>query len=218
VKLLKKNLAAFDNVISHIYTNETNALFTFETVDLSIFISKFNNIKNILTTDLQSLKDYSLKYPLASNLYIKYISKFKKSIKKFNENQEKYKKMYNDKIKKQVKIINPVATQNEIDNYINNSSNIFENVTLDRRSQSLSALSYVENRHLEILNLEKSVLELAQLYEDFAILVNEETQVINDIESNINVTVNKTETAIENLRTATKHQVKSRKTMCCLLV
>lgn len=73
------------------------------------------------------------------------------------------------------------------------------------------ALTYIENRHREILRLEQSIRELHQLFVDMAVLVEAQGELIDQIEYNVSQSVAYTRKTNEELRAANKLQKKSRK-------
>jgi len=119
-----------------------------------------------------------------------------------------------------LKIVKPGATQQEIDEALESgNTQIFaQEILSERHSKAKDALSYVENRHKDILRLEQSIQELHQLFLDMAILVESQGELIDQIEYNVSQSVAYTRKAVEELRGANKYQKKSRKKLCCIVV
>jgi len=119
-----------------------------------------------------------------------------------------------------IKLLKPEATQQEIDEALESgNTQIFQQEILNQRhSQAKDALNYIENRHRDILRLEQSIKELHQLFLDMAILVETQGELIDQIEYNVNQSVEYTKDAIKNLRKANVLQKKARKKMCCIII
>lgn len=72
----------------------------------------------------------------------------------------------------------------------------------------------VDDRHLEILHLEKQVLELLELFRDFAVLVDVNGEKLDNISHNISMASHHVEKAEVKLQNAERSQHKNRKYMC----
>lgn len=76
-------------------------------------------------------------------------------------------------------------------------------------------LAETNERHREVVYLVRSINELAAMFNDLAILVQEQSEILNNIESNIEHAVVNVKKGNNNLRQAIDSQKRSRKLYCC---
>ena len=74
----------------------------------------------------------------------------------------------------------------------------------------------IENRHQGILNIEKGVRELQELWGQLAVLVDEQQEQLDHIEQNVEQTLNYVQKGRKNLVQARESQSSARKTMLCI--
>ncbi len=124
---------------------------------------------------------------------------------------------------RQYRIVNPNASQAEVDKIVSDTSNqqIFSQALMqsDRRGQSLAALNAVEDRHAAIQKIESQMIELAELFSEMEALVVQQEAAVTVIEQ-------KGEEVVENIQGGNEHLVKgvqsararNRKKWWCLLI
>jgi len=159
-------------------------------------------------------------FRIKTNMHGTLTRKFLDLMAEYQEVQTKFKNKFRERVERQYKIVKPEATQQEIDEALESgNTQIFQQEILNQRhSQAKDALNYIENRHRDILRLEQSIKELHQLFLDMAILVETQGELIDQIEYNVNQSVEYTKDAIKNLRKANVLQKKARKKMCCIII
>jgi len=96
-----------------------------------------------------------------------------------------------------------IERQNEL--YQRQQQIDFQNLQIDERADSIK-------------DLEKSVVEINELFIDVAKLVKESQPMLDSIEGNIEQTVVSTEQGVVQLRKASEYQKSSRGKLCCLLL
>ncbi|CAI2165038.1 6348_t:CDS:1 [Funneliformis geosporum] len=127
-------------------------------------------------------------------------------------------KQTKDRMERQYKVVNPNASQQEIDDYVSNpnSQPIFQQALL-RTNEAQNALAEVQKRHEDIKSIENTIAELVALFQELHLQVEEQDQTIVNIEANTEVTVEKTEQAANEIGTATKlAQAARKKKWICL--
>ncbi|KAJ3346663.1 hypothetical protein HDU91_006980, partial [Kappamyces sp. JEL0680] len=82
--------------------------------------------------------------------------------------------------------------------------------------EAKKALEDIQNKHREVMKIEKSILELQQLFMDMAVLVAAQGEVIDQIAVHIESAVNDTEAGVKDLKNAVEIQKRSRKKMCVI--
>jgi len=89
-----------------------------------------------------------------------------------------------------------------------------QQLQLDNERQFMDAL--IADREQGIKEIEKTVVEVNEIFRDLSHLVQEQGVMIDNIESNIETSVVKTSEGVEDLRKANEYQKSSRNKMCCL--
>ncbi|KAI9025528.1 t-SNARE [Hyaloraphidium curvatum] len=152
--------------------------------------------------------------------------KFLEYMTQYKEVEEKYQDKYKNRLRKEVLVVRPNATEEEVAEALQQgTASIFAQQTLKGSRQTddaRMALHSIQARHNDILRIEKTVIELQQLFMDMAVLVAAQDDAIIEIGQNVQKTVEYTEKGVDELRKARKKQKKSRKMMClvvlCLIV
>ncbi|KAF2689144.1 t-SNARE [Lentithecium fluviatile CBS 122367] len=107
---------------------------------------------------------------------------FTKQLEDFQREESDYSKRYRDAIARQYRIVNPDATEQEVQEAANadwGDEGIFQQALKSNRSgQAQSVLGAVRARHNDIQRIEKTMVELAQLFEQLnEVVVYQEAQV-----------------------------------------
>jgi len=117
-----------------------------------------------------------------------------------NKHNEEMRKL----VKTQVLLVNPKATEEDVEKAIEaGSQTIFASESTRAAQESLR---YIQNKHTEILKLEKSLEEVHQLFVDMAVLVQEQSETINRIAVQVSKAKVDILEATEELREANKIQ------------
>jgi len=122
-----------------------------------------------------------------------------------------------------VRIVKPDATPEEIDAVIESgqADQLYRVGTLDQaalHSQAKNALSYIQDKHREIVQIEQSINELHDLFLDMSIMVASQGAVIDIVEGNVNSAVLDTRDGAKLMGEANAQQKKSRTKMYILIV
>jgi syntaxin 1B/2/3 len=149
--------------------------------------------------------------------------RLKAAIQQYQGLERDFRARLRDQMARQYRIVNPNASQAEVERVISDSSDqqIFSQALMqsDRRGQSRAALSAVEDRHAAIQKIESQMSELARLFEDMETLVVQQEAAVTVIEQ-------KGEEVVENIQGGNEHLVKgvesararNRKKWWCLLI
>ncbi|OEL28794.1 putative syntaxin-131 [Dichanthelium oligosanthes] len=94
------------------------------------------------------------------------------------------------------------------------SEQIFEKAIQETgRGQVIATVEEIQERHDTVMEIEKRLLELQQIFADMAALVDAQGEILDNIENQVQNAVNHVVTGTEALRTAKSLQKKSRKCM-----
>lgn len=126
---------------------------------------------------------------------------FRKQLEDFQREESDYSKRYREAIARQYRIVNPEATEQEVQEAANadwGNEGIFQQALKSNRSgQAASVLGAVRARHNDIQRIEKTLAELALLFQQLNEVVvyqetrveqvEQQTQQVNDDAKNTNV-------------------------------
>lgn len=159
-------------------------------------------------------------YRIRKNMHATLTKKFIDVMQDYQDRQTKYKKKYEDMCKRQYRIVKPNATDDELQQVIENGGQqIFTDHMLSTRSQKAEdALKDVQDKHKDIQKLEASIQELHQLFVDLSVLVESQGEMLDNIENSVSTSLAYTKTGVIELEKANEYAKKSRKKMCCLIV
>lgn len=112
-------------------------------------------------------------------------SKFMDAIQKYQTEEKAYREKTKERIARQYTIVNPNATQEEIDAAVSSDEGmqIFAQATLNGRyAEGQNVYHAVKDRHEEIKRIEKTLVELSQLFTDMSLIVEQQGDIIDNIE------------------------------------
>ncbi len=84
-------------------------------------------------------------------------------------------------------------------------------MTSNQKAEAKRALQDIQDRHADIVKIEKSVIELQQLFMDMSVLVAAQGEMLDHVEIQVNNAVADTEKGVDALKDAVKYQKRSRK-------
>jgi syntaxin 1B/2/3 len=111
--------------------------------------------------------------------------------------------------------------EEEIDKLIESgeAENIFQKAMLEQgRGRVLETLAEIQERHRAVKDLEQSLLELHQIFLDMAVLVEAQGEMLDNIEKQVERSVEYVQSGTVALQDAKQFQKKKRKWMCCALI
>ncbi|EPZ31583.1 Syntaxin/epimorphin domain-containing protein [Rozella allomycis CSF55] len=147
--------------------------------------------------------------------------KFMDVMRNYQQVQTENKQKHIQQLERQYKIVRPDATQEELEKLREQqgsslmSQQIF---TITNVDDARELLDDMQERHNEIMVLEKSMLELHQLFMDISLLIDQQGDMINTIESQVEQATEYTSNAVVQLKSAVEHQKSVRKKKWYLLI
>ncbi|KAG1075807.1 hypothetical protein G6F41_000561 [Rhizopus arrhizus] len=113
--------------------------------------------------------------------------RFLDTIKRYQDVERNYQLRYRQRIERQIRIVKPDATQEEVDAIIDSDGppQIFAQslMTAGRQGQAKAVLSEVQTRHDDIKHIEKTIIELHQLFMDMSMMVEQQGETLTTIEN-----------------------------------
>ncbi|TPX44452.1 hypothetical protein SeLEV6574_g04493 [Synchytrium endobioticum] len=155
------------------------------------------------------------------NQHANLTKKFLDAMTEYKNIQKEFHEKYRSRLQRQFLIVKPTATAADVDKMLSGETGpIFAQQILEtgQKAQARAALAEIQERHADIVRIEKSILELQQLFADMAVLVAAQGEQIDQIEIHVGNAVETTEKGVQALHKAVKDQKKSRRKMCIIMV
>src|ERR1700722_1413770 len=97
--------------------------------------------------------------------------------------QQAFKDKYRLQLQRQYKVVNPNATEADLNRIVaNEGSSLMADQMFtmdDRRMEARRALEEMQERHQDIMNIERSILELHHLFVEMSTLVEQQGEMVN---------------------------------------
>jgi len=114
-------------------------------------------------------------------------TKFKEAIQNYQTVEQQYRSRYKQRMERQFKIVKPDASPEEVRAVVNDEGGgqIFSQALLNsnRYGESRAAYREVQERHEDIMRIERTLVELAQLFNDMSVLVEQQDETVHAIET-----------------------------------
>jgi len=228
---IKTGTANIRNNVKALEAQYKQALFAItpdQTAKCSQEIQRLTDATSVLIHQVKSQLDAFKRVPgpdsnMRLNMADSLTQKFADVLQAYQNAQAEYKDKVKTRMSQKVKIVKPDATNAEVEQIIESgeADQLYRSGTLDQtnlHSQAKNALSYIKDRHREIVQIEQSILELHQMFVDMAIMVESHGAVLDIVETNVNSAILDTRDGTEFLGEANKTAKKSRTKMCIILV
>jgi len=149
--------------------------------------------------------------------------KFIDEMKIYQQAQQKYKTDIKNKVKRQVQVVKPDATDEEIDDVMKSEGGrdaLYKKSILAGgvNDQVKTTYAKVAGKYQDVLTLEQSVAELHQMFLDFALLTEQQGELLDQIEFNVVQATDYVEEANIETHTAIEYQKSIRKKQCWIIV
>ncbi|KAG8172825.1 hypothetical protein JTE90_026646, partial [Oedothorax gibbosus] len=145
--------------------------------------------------------------------------RFVDSLSTYNTIQIEYRQRCKDRIKRQLDITGNSKTDEEIEDMLETGNfSVFTQGIVIETQQARQTLADIEDRHADILKLEKSIRELHDMFLDMAVLVEEQGELVDRIEYNVNQASDYVGDAKRDIHRAIRHQSNARKKKIILIV
>ncbi|XP_041427152.1 syntaxin-3 isoform X5 [Xenopus laevis] len=171
--------------------------------------------QSIEQDDMQSSTDLRIRKSQHSVLSRKFVD----VMTKYNEAQVDFREKSKGRIQRQLEITGKSTTDEELEEMLESGNpSIFTSGIINDSQISRQALSEIESRHRDIVQLESSLKELHDMFMDIAMLVENQGESLDNIELNVMNSVEHVEKAREETTKAVKYQNKARKKMIIICV
>jgi syntaxin 1B/2/3 len=160
----------------------------------------------------------SAKNQMRQNLYQTHIRRFHTDMNDYNAASHEFKQSLQERTRRQLKIVDNKISDEEIEKIVasGQADGVIKQVLISENLQDV--VRDIEDRHLDILKLERQVLEVYELFKDLATLVDIQQESLDVIENRVQKAKSYVEKGEVELVKAEKHQKGARKKQCCLLI
>lgn len=172
----------------------------------------------IKTLESQSFHDDS-KYAQSANLK----QQFMTLIQKYQATEAAFRQRYRDVAARQYRIVDPQANEQQVQQYLDEDqyggNQVFSQaLQSNRRGEARAALTEVQLRHREIQKIESTMTELAQLFHDMEMMVAEQEEQVNQVETNVYGAQHDIERGVDNQQSGIrKAKAWRKKKWCCVI-
>jgi len=144
--------------------------------------------------------------------------KFLEVAQQYQKVEQVHRQRVRERMERQFRIVNPNATQEEVDAMLDGDGNVFAQEVLGtgRRGEARRALQEVQDRHEDVKKIERTILELSQLFQEMATMVEQQGDVLDSIEKSVDNAAQYTEEAVVHLDQAIVHRLSARKKLWIL--
>ncbi|CAG8717246.1 6200_t:CDS:1 [Cetraspora pellucida] len=142
-----------------------------------------DRIRKIESENINLRKDDQPDILLRENRHAVLKSKFQKALDTYRDIEDSYMQQQKDKIIRQYRLVNSEATEEEIENYLQNPSNSIFLQTSTGSREAKAALAEVQKRHGDIQHIEKTITELLKLFDEIRLHVEESDPKIQEVET-----------------------------------
>ncbi|KIN05674.1 hypothetical protein OIDMADRAFT_112219 [Oidiodendron maius Zn] len=148
---------------------------------------------------------------------------FERALEDYRQEEVAYRQRYREQIARQYRIVNPDATEEEVNEASEldwGSEGVFQTALKSNRSgQATSVLGAVRARHNELQRIEATLTELAAMFADMAQIVEAQDPVVEHTEQNAIQTAEDVDKGNTEIEKANKHaRRRNRLKWYCLLV
>ena len=160
---------------------------------------------------------------IRTNLTDTLTRKFVDVMKEYQNSQTKFKTDIKKKVKRQVQIVKPDASPEEIDAVLKSgggSTQMFKQTILkgDASDAIQNAYMNVQDKYQDILTLEASVAELHQMFLDFALLTEQQGELLDQISYQVQAASDYIDQGNDEMGKAIELQKSVRKKQCCIII
>ena len=188
---------------------------------------KCKNLLGLLKEENSNLKESGEAKPtdlrVRDNLVNTLLRKFIDEMKRYQNAQQQYKTDVKAKVTRQVQMIKPDATDQDVDQIMRSEGGreaLYQQQILSGGVNDQIKTQYraVAGKYQDVLTLEASVAELHQMFLDFALLTEQQGELLDQIEYQVRSAADYVEDANVDVYEAIEYQKKIRKKQCWIML
>jgi len=156
---------------------------------------------------------------ICENLLATLTRKFVDVIKDYQNIQLKYKTGIQKKSKRLIKAAQPEIEDAEIDQYLQDGGDIREVILMNKSEEIRSAFHHASEKYQGVLKIEKNMKELHEMFVELAMYVEDQSELLELIETQVMSAQDHIDVAIEETKKAAKFSWAARKKqICCFII
>jgi syntaxin 1B/2/3 len=155
-----------------------------------------------------------------TNLYENTVANFVTAVREYQKAQQAYKQDMRGKITRQIHVVAPEATAQDIDLVMKSGDPgaIYRTAILHPGANPVQqAFADAQSKFHDVLKLEESIVALNRMFHDMALLVEQQGEMLDQIEVNVGAAAEYTTKGKENIEGALKARKAARKKMLILV-
>jgi syntaxin 1B/2/3 len=155
------------------------------------------------------------------NMQLAMARKHQQLLKDFQSIQIDFKEVLEKRQLREIQLLMPDASQQEVQQMVQDgesASQVIMQRIAGAHASILDEVQRIRDKHCDILKLEQSIAELAQMFREVAVLVDAQGELLDSIETHVHNSKEYTHKAEKELIHTTKLQRSTRKWTCCTMV
>ncbi|KAI0256748.1 t-SNARE [Lactifluus subvellereus] len=216
IRLFNDNVSRISELHARSLNNTNDAAVAGNTQQLEALVNETSALSTTLKRRIQALERQGgsgreAQIKKQQTALVK--SKFVEAIQNYQQVEQQYRQKYKQRMERQFKIVKPDATPEEVRAVVEDDQGgqIFSQALMssNRYGESRAAYREVQERHEDIKRIERTIAELAQLFNDMSILVEQQDETINiieaqasEVEKDVETGLGYTEKAVTSARAA----------------
>ncbi|KAM9435287.1 syntaxin-11-like isoform 1-T3 [Clarias gariepinus] len=212
IHLILLDVKHFEEQNSHAWNEQQNFILDTNSIAANIKSRAKDVLARLRTMDMRASeleKSHGIRSALsriARTQYAGLSSSFRDVMMEYNKAEMSHREMCKMFIQRQMEIVGREVTGEEIEEMlINDQWNIFSEGLVTEGKTIQSALSQIENRHTELLELESRIRSIHEVFLDMAMLVEEQNNMIDYIQTNVQKTDADIKSVLDKLVKAEKY-------------
>lgn len=196
---------------------------------LSQFVEDTSNMNKSIKNRIQTLENSNAKHLKNSDLNIRraQTARVKKEfitcIQRYKDVENSFSQKYRQRVERQIKIVKQDVTDEELDEiiYSEQGNQIFAQSLMQnsRSGQAKAVLTEVTTRHDDIKRIQKTIFELAQLFEDMQMMVEQQGETLDQVEEHAQSAQGDLEQGVKQVSRAIVLAKSTRaKKWCCFVI
>lgn len=222
MSLIRRNIKSIQDIYLKQSISADSKLMTSE---LETLLDSTNASANQIRSKLKVMKQEidksdDSKKRIKNNMHSTLTKKFLELMTEYQTLQSQYKEKFQERVKRQAEIVNPNISQEEITKIINSGSSdalFSDQVVTDRHTEAKNALMYIQEEHRGLKQLEKSLLELQQLFIDLSAAVETHSTNIEQLERDTAETSIVVQQGVTQLAIANEYAAARRRRVAALI-
>ncbi|KAI9472012.1 MAG: t-SNARE [Benjaminiella poitrasii] len=225
IKTIQQNIDSINEVHNTSLVSINEKQWQENSQRLAQYVDETSSMNQHVKNRIKTLELSNARQPKKTDLNIRkaQVGRIKKEfitcIQRYKDVEATFNQKYRQRVERQIRIVKQDVTEEELDAIIDSDqpNQIFAQSLL-RSSQAKAVLSEVQTRHDDIKRIQKTILELAQLFEDMQMMVEEQGEVLDQIENNAENTRADLEQGVKHVNKAIMLARSTRaKKWCCFV-